>query len=280
MGKKLEKATNGKYKMQMFPSMQLGGEKEMIEQAQVGALQIARISVGPMGPIVDELNVFNMPFVFRDEGADAQGDRRPDRRGDARQALQQLGAPGGARLDGRRHAQRLRRQAGDQARRPEGHEDPHDGQPAVRRDHERDGRQRHRDGLQRAAPGAAERRGRRRGEQRADAVRAEPLPDAQGQGLQPDRPPDHPRDLRLLEGELGQAAQGGPGPDQEAVARGAARAAQAVGRVRRRGHRQAQGRRHPVRARGQGSVLQGDPAGARQVRRQVRRPDPAHRDTK
>ena len=65
MGNKLEKATNGKYKMQMFPSMQLGGEKEMIEQAQVGALQIARISVGPMGPIVDELNVFNMPFVFR-----------------------------------------------------------------------------------------------------------------------------------------------------------------------------------------------------------------------
>ena len=64
MGNKLEKATKGKYKLQMFPSMQLGGEKEMIEQAQVGALQIARISVGPMGPIVDELNVFNMPFVF------------------------------------------------------------------------------------------------------------------------------------------------------------------------------------------------------------------------
>ena len=67
MGNKLEKATNGKYKIQMYPSMQLGGEKEMIEQAQVGALQIARISVGPMGPIVDELNVFNMPFVFKDE---------------------------------------------------------------------------------------------------------------------------------------------------------------------------------------------------------------------
>src|SRR5512134_732445 len=67
MGAKLEKATNGRYTLQMFPSMQLGGEKEMIEQAQVGALQIARISVGPMGPIVDELNVFNMPFMFRDE---------------------------------------------------------------------------------------------------------------------------------------------------------------------------------------------------------------------
>jgi tripartite ATP-independent transporter DctP family solute receptor len=67
MGSKLEKATNGKYSIQMYPSMQLGGEKEMTEQAQVGALQIARISVGPIGTIVDELNVFNMPFVFKDE---------------------------------------------------------------------------------------------------------------------------------------------------------------------------------------------------------------------
>ncbi len=68
MGKKLEKATNGRISIQMFPSMQLGGEKEMIEQAQVGALQIARISVGAMGPVVGDLNVFNMPFIFRDEG--------------------------------------------------------------------------------------------------------------------------------------------------------------------------------------------------------------------
>ena len=67
MGKKLETATNGRISIQMYPSMQLGGEKEMIEQAQVGALQIARISVGPMGPIVPELNVFNLPFMFRDD---------------------------------------------------------------------------------------------------------------------------------------------------------------------------------------------------------------------
>src|SRR5215210_8533144 len=66
MGKKLEAQTSGRISIQMFPSMQLGGEKEMIEQAQVGALQIARISVGPMGPLVPEFNVFNLPFVFRD----------------------------------------------------------------------------------------------------------------------------------------------------------------------------------------------------------------------
>ena len=66
MGKKLEAATNGRISVQMFPSMQLGGEKEMIEQAQVGALAMARISAGPMGPIVPEINIFNLPFMFRD----------------------------------------------------------------------------------------------------------------------------------------------------------------------------------------------------------------------
>jgi tripartite ATP-independent transporter DctP family solute receptor len=67
MGKKLEEATKGKYSIQMYPSMQLGGEKEMIEQAQLGAIAFARISVGPMGPVVPELNVFNLPFLFRDD---------------------------------------------------------------------------------------------------------------------------------------------------------------------------------------------------------------------
>ncbi|HET9585375.1 MAG TPA: TRAP transporter substrate-binding protein [Bradyrhizobium sp.] len=67
LGKKLEAATDGRLSIQMYPSMQLGGEKEMIEQAQVGALAMARISVGPMGPLVPELNVFNLPFMFRDD---------------------------------------------------------------------------------------------------------------------------------------------------------------------------------------------------------------------
>ncbi|NNM73361.1 TRAP transporter substrate-binding protein [Enterovirga aerilata] len=66
LGKKLDQATNGRLTVQMFPSMQLGGEKEALEQAQVGALAFARVSVGVVGSIVDEVNVFNLPFVFRD----------------------------------------------------------------------------------------------------------------------------------------------------------------------------------------------------------------------
>ena len=67
LGKKLETATNGKYKVQMFPGGVLGGEKEMIEQTQVGAINILRTSLGPLGPVVPDVNVFNMPFVFRNE---------------------------------------------------------------------------------------------------------------------------------------------------------------------------------------------------------------------
>src|SRR5580704_9126083 len=55
LGKKLEAATQGR----------LSGEKEAIEQAQVGAIQLARVSVGTLGPVIDELNVFNLPFLFR-----------------------------------------------------------------------------------------------------------------------------------------------------------------------------------------------------------------------
>lgn len=67
MGKKLDAATNGRIKIQTFPGAVLGQEKEAVEQTQLGAIQIARISLGVMGPVVNEVNVFNMPFVFRNE---------------------------------------------------------------------------------------------------------------------------------------------------------------------------------------------------------------------
>jgi tripartite ATP-independent transporter DctP family solute receptor len=66
LGKKLSAATGGRLTVAMYPAMQLGGEKEAIEQAQVGAIAFARVSVGALGPVVDDLNVFNLPFLFRD----------------------------------------------------------------------------------------------------------------------------------------------------------------------------------------------------------------------
>ena len=67
MGKKLEAATNGRLKIQTFPGGVLGGEKEMIEQTQVGAINILRTSLGLVGTVVPEVNVFNLPFIFRSQ---------------------------------------------------------------------------------------------------------------------------------------------------------------------------------------------------------------------
>jgi len=66
MGKKLDAATHGRITMKMFPGAVLGQEKEAVEQVQIGAIQIARISLGVVGPVAPDVDVFNMPFVFRD----------------------------------------------------------------------------------------------------------------------------------------------------------------------------------------------------------------------
>ncbi len=65
MGDLLSSWTAGRITVNLFPSMQLGGEKEALEQVQLGALEMTRVSVGVVGPIVDDFNVFNLPYVFR-----------------------------------------------------------------------------------------------------------------------------------------------------------------------------------------------------------------------
>jgi len=65
MGNLLDTWTNGRITIKIYHSMQLGGEKEALEQVQVGALEMTRVSVGVVGPIVDDFNAFNLPYVFR-----------------------------------------------------------------------------------------------------------------------------------------------------------------------------------------------------------------------
>jgi tripartite ATP-independent transporter DctP family solute receptor len=66
LGEKLAQSTAGRLRVQTYAAMQLGGEKETIEQAQVGAIQLARVSVGAIGPVISGLNVLNLPFLFGD----------------------------------------------------------------------------------------------------------------------------------------------------------------------------------------------------------------------
>jgi tripartite ATP-independent transporter DctP family solute receptor len=67
LGKTLVAESDGKLTFKMFAGGVLGSEKEVVEQAQVGAIQMARVSLGIVGPVVPDVNVFNMPFVFRDQ---------------------------------------------------------------------------------------------------------------------------------------------------------------------------------------------------------------------
>jgi len=65
MGKKLETQSNGEISFKMFAGGVLGSEKEVVEQVQANAIQMTRVSLGIVGPVVPDVNVFNLPFVFR-----------------------------------------------------------------------------------------------------------------------------------------------------------------------------------------------------------------------
>ena len=67
MGKKLQAQSNGDISFKMFAGGVLGSEKEVVEQLQSGAVQMTRVSLGILGPVVPETNAFNLPFVFRDQ---------------------------------------------------------------------------------------------------------------------------------------------------------------------------------------------------------------------
>jgi len=66
MGKKLEEQSKGEISFKMFAGGVLGSEKEVVEQVQANAIQMTRVSLGIVGPVVPDVNVFNLPFVFRD----------------------------------------------------------------------------------------------------------------------------------------------------------------------------------------------------------------------
>ena len=62
----IEKRTQGRYKCQQFPNSALGGEREMIEAVQLGTLDVVNTSTGPIGNFVPEVNIVDIPFLFRD----------------------------------------------------------------------------------------------------------------------------------------------------------------------------------------------------------------------
>ncbi len=65
MSELLEERTDGRLKIQVFASGQLGNEKETIEQARFGIIDMNRISLGGFNNLIPETIVLSLPYVFR-----------------------------------------------------------------------------------------------------------------------------------------------------------------------------------------------------------------------
>jgi len=65
-GEELARRTNGRFKVQHFPTAALGGEREMIEAVQLGTQDLVITSTGPVGNFVPDARIVDIPFLFRD----------------------------------------------------------------------------------------------------------------------------------------------------------------------------------------------------------------------
>ena len=65
MARVVEERSAGRHRIRVFHSRQLGEEKETIEQTRVGAIDLNRTNVAPIGSIIPAANVLALPFLFR-----------------------------------------------------------------------------------------------------------------------------------------------------------------------------------------------------------------------
>src|SRR5699024_3401662 len=64
--KRVEEKTDGQVTFDMHGNGQLGGEREVVEQVQLGTLDMTMVTAGPLTNFVPEFAVLEMPFLFRD----------------------------------------------------------------------------------------------------------------------------------------------------------------------------------------------------------------------
>ena len=59
--------TKGRIKIEVFPSSQLGEEKAVLEQIQLGAIEFTRVSASPLAEFNKAFGVFSLPYIFDNE---------------------------------------------------------------------------------------------------------------------------------------------------------------------------------------------------------------------
>ena len=60
----LEAKSNGKMKIQIYPSQQLGSERQCVELLQIGSLAMTKVSASVMEGFAPDYKVLSLPFIF------------------------------------------------------------------------------------------------------------------------------------------------------------------------------------------------------------------------
>jgi TRAP-type transport system periplasmic protein len=58
--------SNGAIKLEVYPDRQLGEEREMVEGLQIGSVDLAVVSTGPLLSFSPDVGVLDLPFLFKD----------------------------------------------------------------------------------------------------------------------------------------------------------------------------------------------------------------------
>lgn len=67
MGQRLAEKSGGTLRVDVYPSGQLGSERECIELVQVGGLAMTKVSASVLEGFAAEFKVFGLPYLFRDD---------------------------------------------------------------------------------------------------------------------------------------------------------------------------------------------------------------------
>ncbi|MDR3176666.1 MAG: DctP family TRAP transporter solute-binding subunit [Desulfovibrio sp.] len=62
----VKEKTNGTVEIQVFPSSQLGNQRDLVEGLTFGTVDLTMTSTAVFGNFVPEMGVFDLPFIFRD----------------------------------------------------------------------------------------------------------------------------------------------------------------------------------------------------------------------
>ncbi len=62
----VKERTNGRIVVEVFHSKQLGEEAAVIEQVQLGAIDMTRVSISAVSSFVRDLDAFQLPYLYRD----------------------------------------------------------------------------------------------------------------------------------------------------------------------------------------------------------------------